>query len=118
MKTCSTDEIRSKLILREWKQRASATRKPVECAFGILKGRFSTLKTGIVLHHEDNAVFFILACVILHNMSIDSGDTGDDFLVLDDDSIVSTSSENTEAKTIREALLDYAVMYGREGAMK
>ena len=114
MKTCSKDEIRSNPVLREWEKSASVTRKPVGCAFGILKGRFSTLKHGITLQNEDDAVFFILVCVILHNMSIDRGDTGDDFLVEDDKSIVSSSGESTEAKTIREAQLDYAVKYGRE----
>lgn len=39
------------------------------------------MKNGIALHHEDDAVFFILACIILHNMSIYAGDMGEGFLV-------------------------------------
>ena len=48
----------------------SATRMPVECAFGMLKNRFSSLKSGVRVWHEDDNVFFILACVILHNLCL------------------------------------------------
>lgn len=34
------------LWVSEWEKRADATRKPVECAFGIIKNRFSTIKWG------------------------------------------------------------------------
>lgn len=43
MKTSSRAEMARNPYLSEWEWRASATRKPVECAFGILKNRFSTL---------------------------------------------------------------------------
>lgn len=114
MKKCSKDGIRSNHILRKWYKRATATRKPFECSFGILKGRFSTLSC-ILLHYEYNGMYLILACVILHNLCMDSGDDGQDFLVSDDDELVSTGVENSEAKQIREALLDFAIKYGIDG---
>ena len=47
MKTCSREEIVASLYLSEWKKRATATRKPLECAFDIPKNRFSTLLSEI-----------------------------------------------------------------------
>eukprot|EP00171_Calliarthron_tuberculosum_P003968 IDg3968t1 len=62
MKTCSKDEITSDPDLAEWEKRATKTRKSVECAFGILKHRFSTLMNGIMLDNEDDAVFYHGMC--------------------------------------------------------
>ena len=109
MKTCSKDELAANPTLHEWEKRASSTRKPVECTFGILKNRFSALKTGLRLKHEDDAVHFIVACMIVHNMCIDIGDKGNDFLILDDEDIYVGTEGTTEAKRIREALMQYAV---------
>ena len=43
-------------------------RKDVECAFGILKGRWRILKTGIRLHSIASADKIWLTCCALHNM--------------------------------------------------
>eukprot|EP00797_Seminavis_robusta_P021439 Sro3344_g347030.2 (377) ;mRNA; r:5289-6419 len=43
-------------------------RKDVECVFGILKGRWRVLKTGIRLHGETAADRIWLTCCALHNM--------------------------------------------------
>lgn len=88
MKTCSKDEIASNHTLSDWEIRASATHKPIECAFGILKNRFSTLKVCINLVNENDAVFMIPACTIHHNICIDSGDDRNYFLMLDEDKFV------------------------------
>eukprot|EP00171_Calliarthron_tuberculosum_P002949 IDg2949t1 len=110
MKTCSKDEIAANPHLAEWEKRASATRKPVECAFGILKNRFSTLLHGLMFEHEDDAVFFITACIILHNLCLESGDNGDDFLVNDGNEVVATNtSSRLTGKVVRDALLQYAL---------
>ena len=42
-------------------------RKDVECTFGILKGRFRILKTGIRLHGTDAADKIWMTCCALHN---------------------------------------------------
>ena len=46
-------------------------RKDVECTFGILKGQFRILKTGIRLHGVNNADNIWLTCCALHNMLLD-----------------------------------------------
>jgi hypothetical protein len=42
-------------------------RKDVECTFGILKGHFHVLKTGIHLHGTVNAEKIWCPCCALHN---------------------------------------------------
>jgi hypothetical protein len=42
-------------------------RKDVECTFGIMKGRFRILKTGIRVHGVDSADRIWLTCCALHN---------------------------------------------------
>ncbi len=59
---------------------AVQTRNPIECAYRILKERFSILKTGVELTNEDDAVRCIMACLILHNICIDNEDNGYEFL--------------------------------------
>ena len=54
-----------------WSKWAESMRKDVECTFGILKGRFRILKTGIRLHSfitMDNIWF---TCCALHNMLLE-----------------------------------------------
>lgn len=109
MKTCSKAEMAKSQDLVGWETRASSTRKPVECAFGILKNRFSTLSTGVMLENEDDVVYLITACVILHNMCLSCGDSGDDFLVEENDQISVNSSATTEGKRVRDALLRFAI---------
>lgn len=102
MKTCSKDEIAADPDLREWEMRATATRKTVECAFGILKHRFSTLLSGIMLHNEEDAVYLVTACLILHNLCLDSGDDGTDFLPSDEDEIIVLAESTNEGKIVQK----------------
>ena len=53
---------------RKWSKWAESLRKDVECCFGILKGRWRILKTGIRLQSREiiDSVFY--SCAILHNM--------------------------------------------------
>ena len=62
-----------------WDLVASATRKPIECVFGIVKNRFPILRTGIRFTDEDDAVYFMTALLILHNLCISHGDTGSEY---------------------------------------
>ena len=59
-----TTNSRAKIHFPAWLE---ALRKDVECSFGILKGRWRILKTGIRIHGTDapDKVFF--ACCALHN---------------------------------------------------
>jgi hypothetical protein len=45
--------------------------KDVECAFGILKGRFHILKTGIHMHGVEACDKIWQTCCALHNMPLD-----------------------------------------------
>ena len=49
------------------------TRNVIERAFGVLKARFYCLKTGIRLKDPAEASKLILACTILHNLSLKYG---------------------------------------------
>jgi hypothetical protein len=55
---------RREIRFSEWLE---SMRKDVECTFGILKGRWRILKTGIRLHGVDNADKIWLTCCALHN---------------------------------------------------
>ena len=58
------------LYIREtrWSQWLESMRKDVECTFGIMKGRWRILKSGIRLHGVDIADEIWLTCCSLHNM--------------------------------------------------
>ena len=45
-----------------------SVRKDVECAFGVLKGRFRFLKLPIQFHDKEVIDDMFLTCVGLHNM--------------------------------------------------
>lgn len=51
-----------------WSKWAESMRKDVECTFGILKGRFRFLKTGIRLHSFEVMDNIWFTCCALHNM--------------------------------------------------
>ncbi|KAI2499473.1 Plant transposon protein [Fragilaria crotonensis] len=59
---------RSELRFSQWLE---SMRKDVECTFGILKGRWRILKTGIRLHNTEVADNIWLPCCVLHNMLLD-----------------------------------------------
>jgi DDE superfamily endonuclease len=52
----------------EWLE---SLRKDVECTFGILKGRWRVLKSGIRVHNMEVADNIWLTCCALHNMLLD-----------------------------------------------
>jgi hypothetical protein len=59
---------RSEIRFSQWLE---SLRKDVECTFGILKGRWRILKTGIRLHNTAAADKIWLTCCALHNMLLD-----------------------------------------------
>ena len=54
-----------------WSQWLESLRKDVECTFGILKGRWRILKTGIRLHGVAVADKIWKTCCALHNMLLE-----------------------------------------------
>jgi hypothetical protein len=50
-----------------WSKWLESMRKNVECTFGILKGRWRTLKSGVRLHRVDAVEYVWLTCCVLHN---------------------------------------------------
>ena len=59
---------RSELRFLQWLE---SMRKDVECTFGILKGRWRILKSGIRLYNTEIADSIWLTCCALHNMLLD-----------------------------------------------
>lgn len=112
MKTTSEKEQRCNPVLKEWEGPASCTRKPIECAFGMLKGKFAILKEGIRLLHENDISFLIFSCVILHNTCLDQGEQDEyesnDELIDDKEEEVVTA-ETDAGKRQRDALLYYLI---------
>jgi len=60
--------LRSEIRWSEWLE---SMRKDVECTFGILKGRWRILKTGIRLHSTESVDNIWLTCCALHNMLLE-----------------------------------------------
>ena len=54
-----------------WSKWLESMRKDVECVFGILKGRFRILKTGIRLHGVEAADKIWMTCCALHNFLLE-----------------------------------------------
>jgi hypothetical protein len=61
-------EMYKEIRFSEWLE---SMRKDVECTFGILKGRFRVLKTGIRIHGIQATDKIWLTCCALHNMLLD-----------------------------------------------
>jgi hypothetical protein len=59
---------RGEIRFSQWLE---SLRKDVECTFGILKGRWRVLKTGIRMHNTEVADNIWLTCCALHNMLLD-----------------------------------------------
>lgn len=59
---------RAEIRFSQWLE---SLRKDVECTFGILKGRWRILKTGIRLHNTGAADNIWLTCCALHNLLLD-----------------------------------------------
>ncbi len=56
---------------KRWSANLESFRKDVECTFGILKGRFRVLKTGIRLQSMASVVRVWKTCCALHNMLLE-----------------------------------------------
>jgi len=54
-----------------WSKWVESMRKDVECTFGILKGRWRILKTGVRVHGVDAVDNIWLTCCALHNWLLD-----------------------------------------------
>jgi hypothetical protein len=54
-----------------WSKHLESIRKDVECAFGILKGRFRCLKLGLLFHNQDDINYLFKTCISLHNMILE-----------------------------------------------
>jgi hypothetical protein len=54
-----------------WSEWLENVRKDVECTFGILKGHWHILKTGICLHGVDIVDKMWKTCCALHNMLLE-----------------------------------------------
>ena len=59
---------RDKICWFKWME---SMRKDVECEFGILKGRWRILKTGVRLHSTQAVDQVWLTCCAFHNMLLD-----------------------------------------------
>ena len=60
---------RAELRFSQWLE---SLRKDVECTFGILKGRWRILKTGIRIHGVESADKIWLTCCALHNWLLET----------------------------------------------
>ena len=99
-----------------WDRIASDIRKPIDCAFGILKNMFLVLNEGLKLHHEDDIAFCITSCIVLDNLSLQHKDDGDEFIAstLKNSSDNFTTDTTNDGKRIRETLLDYVASNSSE----
>ena len=61
-------DLKDEIRFSEWLE---SIRKDVECAFGILKGRWRVLKYGIKLHGIGNCDKIWLTCCAMHNMLLE-----------------------------------------------
>lgn len=60
-------KVTDKITEVRWSKWLESMRKDVECTFGIMKGRFRILKTGIRVHGVEVADQIWLTCCALHN---------------------------------------------------
>ena len=56
---------------KDWTENLESFRKDVECTFGILKGRWRILKSGIRLQKAEHIVRIWKTCCALHNMLLE-----------------------------------------------
>ena len=69
------------VMFAEWLESMS---KNMECAFGILKGRFRILKNAVRLKFEDDIEAFFRTCAVLHNILLQfDGFLNPDWLTVD-----------------------------------
>ena len=77
----------NKIDKTQWSRWVESMCKNVECTFGILKGRWRMLKTGVCIYGVDKVDDILLNCCALHNWLLDinriSGQWKDGVLVSD-----------------------------------
>jgi len=64
----------SKTEEQRWSRWLESVRKDVECTFGILKGRFRILKSGIRFQSRQAVDETFLTCCVIHNMLLEDDD--------------------------------------------
>ena len=78
------------------------TRNCIERAFGQLKNRFSTLKSGLRLKDPQESGKIIISACILHNLSIQFGDMGEDLSSEEEENSSDNDDEPQVMATIQE----------------
>ena len=58
--------------------------------------------------NEDFAVCLIIVCLILHNLSLDHSDAGEEHLSTVSEEIAVNTTHTSKGKQVRDALLMYA----------
>lgn len=89
---------------------ASVTRKPIECAFRVLKNRFKVLKAVFHLRHDNDIARIIHACALLKNLPLRDGDDRTESYELDVETNTSyddCTGERNYGKRQRYALIYY-----------
>lgn len=69
----------------EFNYRLSSRRVCIEHAFGILKGRFRRLSKRVHLFEHAFLVDVIMGCCVLHNICLDGGDDGEEYMLPPED---------------------------------
>ncbi len=62
-----------------WSKWLKSIRKDVECTFGILKGRWRMLKSGVKIHGVDLVDNIWFTCCALHNWLLDVDGLGEEW---------------------------------------
>jgi hypothetical protein len=71
--SCTIPPYKESILFTEtrWAEWLESMRKDVECTFGILKGRFRVLKTGVRIHGIEATDKIWLTCCALHNFLLE-----------------------------------------------
>jgi hypothetical protein len=72
--SCAVPPFKETVFYQEirWSEWLESMRKDVECTFGIMKGRFRVLKTGVRLHGIEATDKIWLTCCALHNLLLEA----------------------------------------------
>ncbi|KAH6946366.1 hypothetical protein HPB50_013125 [Hyalomma asiaticum] len=104
--------------------RLSSTRVVIENAFALLKQRFRQLRY-IEFTKVDKITQFIIACCVLHNICLDSGDTGVEDLLTEEereeirqDALLQIREERAELDQNRQPQTDRESVLRRLGELK
>jgi DDE superfamily endonuclease len=87
-----------------WSHMLESMRKDVECTFGILKGRWRILKTGIRMHGVESTDRVWLTCCALHNMLLEVDGLDTDWESVDMNDWRETQDQDGDMRDIPFAL--------------